>query len=307
MPGEPKFEPQIEQSPKEDKYSLEAVREDISHKADKIRKWGESVGLIEGKDFKVIESIRDTEEDDKTIAPHELREFGVIVGERYYFDFKKYIEGQYTEERKRENPDNKYGGPNLDYSWGGRFAVINDGVFIDTAAASDVEKLSIPTHHEEFLKFFEEKAGFEFPTSETLNPLLKEISDQGLEIYKSALEKLRTLQEQDALPCDGYGLIDAMEHLIMILNDAKDGEALVDLPEVIEGDMPAKTRHYADLTYNAESLKDLDRVTEITGIAFSDDIRVDKIYDKHGFNRKEMENICHDFSDYLDAKKDAGG
>jgi|GEM_PF-1295264 hypothetical protein len=286
------------------KYSLEANREAIKIKAEKIRDWAQEVGLIEGKDFKIIESITDAGTDTNSIAPHEKKQFFVIMQEDHYRKFKEYITGRYTEERKKENPTNTGVDPTLDYSWGGRFAIINDEGFCDTAAASSIEYMTAPTHHEEFRSFFKQQAGFDFPTSETLNPMLQEMSEKGLDIYREALEKLKALKKQETLPGDGYGLIDAMKHMVMILEDAKTGEAVIDLSEVIVGVMPAKMRHYADVTYNAEDVKDLGRVTEITGITIPDEVRIDKIFDRYGFEREKMEDICRDFSEYILIKQE---
>ncbi len=62
-------------------------------------------------------------------------------------------------------------------------------------------------------------------------------------------------------------------------------------------------RHYADLTYNVEDRKNLDRTFEITGIAIPDEVRIDKIFDRYGFPREKMEEICRDFSEYISAKR----
>lgn len=288
----------------EEKYSPGVIREDIKFKAEKIRNWAKQMGLAEGKDFLVIESIADMKTETESIAPHELKQFFVGVLEDYFKQFTEYILGQYSDERRRENPDNKYGGPRLDYSWGGRYAVGWDGVPFDTVAVSDFENLTVPTHQKEFRIFFKQKAGFDFPMSETLNPILKEMSTKGLEAYKSALKQLKTLREQKTLPDDGYGLIDAMEHAVMILEDAKNGEAVVDLPEFLKGEMPAKMRHYADLTYNAEDIKNFDRVAEITGISIPDEARLDKIFGRFNFDRQQMESICKDFSSYIMIKRE---
>lgn len=185
----------------EDKYGPEAIKKEIEFKASKIRKWALENNLFEDKDFKIIESIKHIEMDDKSIAPHEMREFFVIILENNFKKFKEYFSGQYKEEREKENPDNKDGGPILDYSWGGRFAVINDGVFFDIGIASSLEegKISAKTHHKEFIDFFKknEKAGFDFPTSDKLNPILKEMSKKGLGIYKSVLERLKEIKDQN--------------------------------------------------------------------------------------------------------------
>lgn len=88
----------------------------------------------------------------------------------------------------------------------------------------------------------------------------------------------------------------------MILEDAKGGEAVIDLTEELKKVMPAKMRHYADLTYNAEDIKNLDRVADITGISIPKEARIDKIFDRYGFDRNKMEGICKDFSDYIMTK-----
>ena len=162
--------------------------------------------------------------------------------------------------------------------------------------------ISANTHHNEFKEFFKQKAGFDFPTSEILNPILKEMSEKGLDSYNSALEKLKSIKQQNKLPEDGYGLIDELERDILILNDAKNGDAVIDLPEVLTN-MPPKMRHYADLTYNAEDIRNLDRVMEITGISISQEARIDKIFDRYGFDRKKMDQICKEFSEYIYEKK----
>lgn len=301
---EPNQEKTTDERQEENRYSPEAIRKDIRFKADKIRKWAKQAGFAEGKDFLIIESATDIETETESIAPHEFKQFFVGVHEDHYRQFTEYILGQYSDERRMENPNNKHGGPRLDYSWGGRYAVGWDGAPLDTVAISDFKNLTVPTHQAEFRSFFKRKAGFDFPTSESLNPILQEMSTKGLETYKLALEQLKNLREQKKLPDDGYGLIDAMEHAIMILEDAKSGEALIDLPELIRGKMPAKMRHYADLTYNIEDIKNLDRVVEITGISVPDEVRIDKIFDRFNFNRQQMENICRDFSSYIMAKRE---
>lgn len=285
----------------EDKYSPEAIRREISYKAEKIRAWAEQMGLEDGKDFLMVEDIKEVEQNEEEIAPHEGKALYVAIHENHYQQFRDYFLGQYKEERKEENPR---GDAKLDYSWGGRFAVGWDGVPIDTVPASDIENLTVPTRHEEFRQFFYSKTGLEFPSAETLNPILEEMSKKGLNRYKEALKELEKMKEAETLPNDGYGLIDTLQHSIMILEDAKEGEAVVDLPESLHGEMPAKMRHYADLTYNAEDLRELGRVAEITGIEIPDDTRTDKIFESFGFNRENMEEICHDFSDHVLAKRE---
>jgi hypothetical protein len=285
---------------KEDKYGPEAIKKEIEFKSTKIKKWALENNLVEGKDFKVIESIKNIETDDKSIAPHELRQFFVLIQEDNFQKFKEYFSGKYSEERKKENTNNKYGGPTLDYSWGGRFAVINDGVFFDIGIAQNLKEgqISAKTYHREFKEFFKQKAGFDFPTSEILNPILKEMSEKGLDVYKSVLEKLKSIKQQNKLPEDGYSLIDEIERDIMILEDAKNEKAVVDLPQILT-EMPSQMRHYADLTYNIEDVKNLDNVAEITGISIPKEARIDKIFDRYGFDKNKMEEICKEFSESI--------
>ena len=284
-----------------DKYSPEAIREQIKDQANLIRAWASETGLIEGQDFRVIESIGETVSEETSVAPHELKEFFVIFNEDKRRQFKDYFLGRYRDEMKQRDSKNE---ARLDYSWGGRFAVVDAGVFIDTVSATSIEKMTVPTHHEEFKEFFKVKAGFGFPTAETLNPQLQEMAEKGFSAYQEALTKLREMKESQTLPPDGYGLVDSMVHAVELLEKAKSGDAVQELPEVLEGTMPRSMRTYADLTYNAEDIANLDRVAEITGVTFPDEARIDKIFEHLGFDRKRMEEICKDFSEYIMIKKD---
>jgi len=284
-----------------DKYGPEAIREQIKDQAELIRTWATENGLEEGKDYRIIESITAVVGEKGSVAPHELKQFFVIIHEDTYRQFKDYFTGRYHDEMKQRDPKND---ARLDYSWGGRFLVGWAGVPFDTVAASNIEKMTVPTHHEEFKKFFRDKAGFDFPTAETLNPQLKEMSKRGLSAYQEALAKLREMKESQSLPPDGYGLIDSMVHAVELLEQAKTANVVENLPETLQGTMPREQRTYADLTYNAEAIVNLDRVAEITGVAIPDEARIDKIFERFGFNRNRMEEICKDFSDYIMAKKE---
>lgn len=95
-----------------------------------------------------------------------------------------------------------------------------------------------------------------------------------------------------------------MERDILILNDANNGEALIDLPDVLtDKNMLPQMRHYADLTYNIEDINNLDRVSEITGISIPEEARIDKIFDRYGFDRNKMEEICKEFSESIYGEK----
>lgn len=181
--------------------------------------------------------------------------------------------------------------------------MINDGVFFDTVACTSIRPPVTQTHHEEFCTFFKEETGLDFPSSQVLNPVLKQMSKAGLAAYESAVSRLKQMREEGSLPEDGYAFVDGMEHALMILRDAEAGEAVRDLPEVIQSEMPSTMRHYADLTYNAEDLTNADRVIEITGIYIPDEARIDKLFERLGFDRARMEALCRRFSDVLSVKK----
>jgi hypothetical protein len=283
-----------------DKYGPEAIREQIKDQARLIRAWAAEQGFEEGKDFKVIESIRNVLGDAASVAPQELKEFYVLIHEDNYLQFKDYFTGRYNDEMKKIDPKNNVG---LYYSWGGRFLVGWAGVSVETAPASSIEKMTASTHHAEFKKFFLEKYGFEFPTADILNIQLKEMSEKGLDKYQEALAKLRELKDSETLPDDGYGLVDGMVHAIDLLEQSKIGNAVQELPEELQGAMPREMRTYGDLTYNASSIVDLDRVSEITGINIPDEVRIDRIFEHLGFDRNRMQEVCKSFSDYLVAKK----
>ncbi len=280
-----------------DPYGPEAIRRDIQSKVEILRSWAERLGLKEGKDLLIIESIEDFVGDDYDIAPHEAKSFAVGILEPHYKAFREYVLGEYRQQRKKRNPK---GDVQIYYSWGGRFLVGWDGVPFETVAMESIDPPRAQTHHEEFKNFFKDRYGFEFPTSDMLNPLLAEMSRAGLSTYEQALANLKDKRGAGTLPDEGYAAIDSLEYAIVILKDAALGKALVDLPETIEGAMEDKMAHYVDLTYNAESIIDCDQVAELSGLPFSDDIRLDKLFDRWNFDRNSMEDVCHGFADYLD-------
>lgn len=284
-----------------DKYSPEARQEQITDQATMIRKWATEQGLKEGKDFLIIENIKDVVGKDGEILPHETKAFYMAIHENQYRKFRDYFMSQYKEEMKQKDPANEV---RLNYSWGGRFCVGWAGVPCDTVAASDIENITVPTHHQEFKSFFKSKAGFDFPSAQILNPVLKEMSDKGLTSYESALIKLNELKDTGTLPDDGYGLIDNVIRAIELLKKAKSGSAVEELPEELKGEMPIGMRTYAELTYNAEDIGDFNRVKKITGIEIPEEARIDKIFKQFNFDRNQMEQICKDFSDYLMAKRE---
>jgi hypothetical protein len=280
----------------EDPNDPETGIDQIKNQVDLIRSWASEHGLIDGKDFKVIESIRDIVGKNGSVAPHELKQFFVIIHEDKYSKFRDYFTSDYRDKMKSLDPKND---ARLLYSWGGRFLVGWAGVPFDTVAASSIENLTIPTHHEEFKKYFREKTGFDFPAAKGLNSQLREMAKKSLPTYQKALANLREMEQSESLETsEDYGLPDAMVHAIEILEQAKTGNAVEELPEILQGNMPRTMRSYADLTYNAATTIDLDRVAVLTGVYFPQDSRVDRIFEPLGLDRSRMKEICKDFADY---------
>jgi hypothetical protein len=285
----------------EGKYSPEYRQEQIKEQAMMIRKWAGAQGLVEGRDFRIIENIKDITGEKGEVVPHETKAFYMAIHEKQYRKFRDYFLSQYSHELKAKDPKNE---AYLDHSWGGRFCVCQVGVPCDTVPATDLENFIASTHHQEFKKFFKSKTGFDFPTAETLNPRLKQIADEGLAHYESALSKLNEMKDAETLPGDGYGLIDNVTRAVELLKKAKIGTAVEELPEELRGEMPISMRTYADLTYNIEDIGNFDRVNEITGLDMPPEVRIDKIFDRYNFDRNQMEQICKDFSEYLMTKRE---
>lgn len=277
-----------------DPYGPEAIRREVEHKSKTIRQWAKESGLEEGKDFFLIGNISDVVDNVNEVQPHETKGFFVGVLEAHYPSFRDYILGKYKDERKRENPK---GEVRLDYSWGGRFAVGWDGVPFDTVSVQSVKDMTARTRHQEFCVFFKEQTGFDFPTAETLNRLIREIAEQSLPAYNSMLEKLIELKNNKHLPDDGYRLTDLVTHNVNSLTRSLKGDAVHEFPETIEGVMPVEMRAYADFTYNAEDMDGLSRAMQITGVTVPEDQRLDRIFERlYGWDSKKMEDICRRFS-----------
>ena len=310
----------VNHSPKPDyEYTPDGIKADVENKCKIIREWAKENGFVEGEDFVVIASITDVESS-KTIAPHELKSFAVIFHENIYDKFKDFVLSK-EYRSKREKHLGAKSSPKLDYSWAGRFLVGWDGVPFDTASVlsfgnkkgekfnvRQLQNVRAATHHGLFKDFFRERVGHEFPDINALNALLARIARDGLGEYKGALAKLNDMRNKETIPTDGYGLINSLIHKVMILENALSGDALDELDDVIVGPMPPKMRHYADLTYNVDDMKgELDRVTEITGVQFSDRIRVDKLFDEvfhEKFDPRRMEELCADFREWLKVSGD---
>ncbi len=278
-----------------DKYSPEAIRKEITHEADRIRDWASEQGFREGEDFIVIEDIRDAVPKGEKIAPHEQKAFYMGIHDSRYGAFRDYFTGEYEKGRQQENPNARV---KLNYSWGGRFLVDSDTVPCDTAPVTNLKERRVETKHAEFRQFFKEKIGKDFPTAEQLNPILEEISTKGLTYYQEVRDKIIKMDEEGTLPENAYrGMLDDIKHRIMVLENAKQGPAFIELPEVLEGKMDPKIRHYNDFTYNADDMHNLDRAMEVTGIVIPEELRTDKILERLGIDRSQMDDLCRQFSE----------
>jgi len=149
-----------------------------------IREWAKQLGLYEGEDYLIIEDIKEVVGEEGEVVPHETKAFYMAIHEKHYQNFEiilyQNIQMKCTQKTQKNHA-------RLDYSWGGRFSVGWAGVPCDTVTASNIENLTIPTHHNEFKAFFKDKTGFNFPTAERLNPILKEMSKKDLVAYEKAL------------------------------------------------------------------------------------------------------------------------
>lgn len=285
-----------------DKYTPEAIRQEVIKQAKLIRDWAKEMGFEEGKDYRIIENIRNAIGADASVAPHELKQFFVIIHESKYRQFQDYFKGRYWDEMKKKNPEND---AKLLYSWGGRFLVGWAGVPFDTGRALSIKEMTGLTRHAKFKQFFRDRTGFDLPTAEKLNPMLKEIAEKGLPLYEAALTKLEEMKSAATLSNDGYRVIDGVVHAVELLRTALTGQAVEELPEILTERMTREVRTYADLTYNAGTIVDLDKVEEITGIVIPKDLRIDRIFENNfGFNRDQMEGICEDFANLVDAEQE---
>ena len=290
-----------------DKYSPEHRREVIHKMAEKIRKWAEDKGFVEGRDYMIVEDMYGHVKDKESQVPHDkdFKRFAMGIQEDGYLQFRDFFTTEFQQERQREDPDAKIW---LDYSWGGRFMVAGGGVPLDTVPMTDVAKGIVPTHHNEFRQFFKEKAGFDFPTASELNSRLREISERWASQYEEAYKKLTEMANTHELPDDIYGLIDALGMAVKILEKSKNGDGLIDLPETIQGEMPAEMMRYADLTYNAEYINNLDKAFKLVGIEIPDEAKIDKLvenaFSQKGFNKSQIDGLCKDLPAYVKVRKE---
>lgn len=277
-------------------YSPEAIRQEIQHKVGMVRGWAEANDLQEGRDIRVIESIHQVALEGDTIQPHEEKQFFVGVQEAQYGKFRNYITDEYARTRQAEGARP----PRLIYSWGGRFAVSDDGPsFFDTVGMTDVEKGVARTRHAEFRQFFQEQTGHELPSAEKLNPIVAGIAEKSLPAYEQMLSSLQQMKDSKTLPDDGWHAIEELQHNINVLKSSLGGqEALMELPEDISGAMPASMRAYADLTYNSKYRSGLADAVRITGQELPNDQRLDRIFETlYGFDSQKTEDICRQFSE----------
>ncbi len=294
----------------ENKYGREARLEEIKQQANFIRNWAESQNFKEGRDYIIIEDVEKyAEKEEVESVPHDIKRFAMGIHVDKVRQFRDFFVGEYDRKMKEIDPNNNTA---LNYSWGGRFCVTDAGVPCDTVIISDMETKKVETHHKEFKSFFKEKTGFDFPSGETLNTILKKIAEEGLSIYENVLADLEKKDADKTLPDNAYGLKDKIYHCIEILKRAsKENQNAV--TEMSETYTPSAEVHsYNDLTYNIEDMPDLDQIKEITGIEIPKEMQLDKIFEQPEiiggaqmhFEKNKMDSICKEFSEYLINKRE---
>ena len=303
-----------------------------------IKEWAKSQNppLEEGKDFMLIFSFADAVREGESIAPHELGNLYLGFKKENFHKFTDFFVKEYPkkmEEREMREPWSS--GVKLNYSWGGRYLIHGEGgVAIDSAPVETIDPNLCKPEHSKFKDFFKEKYGFELPTADKLNEIVVEMSNH-LDWYQQTLQELKTKQSESKDPWEYDSPIMQLEYAVIILRDAKilkiakedletaerldskeaisKSQGLVDrytikeLPDEFSyfGD---KTRHYNDLTYNADDLADLEKVKTLLGskidLPKKKGARIDRIYeDYYDFDRKNFETACHEFSEKLFPRK----
>lgn len=290
------------------KYDNRERVEEAGLQARLIRSWAETKNLKEGQDYRIIEDLEAYIKGiNAKYEEHDIKRYAMAIQEDKLFLFRDFFNGKFAETMNQINSKNN---ARLNYSWGGRFCVCDAGLPCDTVIVSDMERMAVKTHHQEFKEFFKTKTGFEFPSGEKMNEILFEVSVKALPIYKEALEILKQKDTDGVLPDEAYGFKDAVNHTVNLLERALDPDdiAVKELGEFYDSSTEMNT--YNDLTYNIDDLKDFSLIREYTGLDLPDNLRIDKIFENYinvGENKKEfknsdMENICKEFSDQLFAK-----
>ena len=86
---EPTIKPETPESTNQ--YSSEARQEQITMQSTMIREWANQQGFEEGKDYKIIENIRDIVGQDGEVEPHETKAFYMAIHEKHYKKFRDYF------------------------------------------------------------------------------------------------------------------------------------------------------------------------------------------------------------------------
>jgi len=284
--------------------SIESIERRIHEQVSIIREWAAEMGLAEGKDYQIFENVAaaQPEEREEDIAEHEKTRFYLAINEEHYKVFKDFFLGKYSDKLKERDADEEV---SFIFSWGGRVLVDHskDSAPIDTVAVKSCDPIEANSYHSEFRKFFKERTGKELPTASELNTVLKDMSGKGLELYQRALSRMEEMHKHGKLPDDAYGVKFSLDLVIKILEDAKTGEAVEELLEVITK-MPPKMRHFADLTYNLDDIPDYGRLKEIVGIEIPSELRIDLLFERLiDFDRMRMNDLNREFGEYLDSQR----
>ncbi|MBT7703537.1 hypothetical protein HN748_04840 [Candidatus Peregrinibacteria bacterium] len=297
---------------------LAVVSIEVAHKMEIFRQWFDSKGWRQGEDYVMFDKIIS---DDGTIV-RDFRKtdgrFALAVKGDKYSEFIEYIQGEFSNRARSENPDTKI---DVRYSWGGRIFFADDSVAFDSVMFSDggdfkgmteskdgaipmdaIPSMQAPTYHKEYMDFFRDRMGFELPTAEVLITGLQKIAEEGLADYEKAFEKISDVEKGRELTEDEYQIKMALIRYIALL---KGVETPKDLPPNA-ADMDSGAELYCDLTYNIYTEPSLDRIEATMGVRIPDRLRVDKIFDIFSgrkFDRDSVAKLNEDFAKYLSARK----
>lgn len=280
-------------------YGSEVRSGQAERQSELIDEWAERQGFLRDSDYLIIKPQNLTEVlNPEETLPHEQKAMYMAISEDKYDLFRDFFIMQYRDTLETSNQ----GQAELGYSWGGRFYIKNAGLVVDTVPATITEtgQLVVSPRHSEFKQFFQNETGAEFPSVEKINEKLRQIATRLQESnpYQEAYDKLKVMREDDTLPDEGYGQLDNLERALKFINDAENNIDVEELPDTFSGNLPEAVRHYNDITYNSDTLIDIDKIMQITGVGFPDEIRIDKVMAEQGFSGK-MEDICKKFSEKI--------
>jgi len=280
-------------------YGPEVRSSQAEGQSELIDEWAERQGFLRDSDYLIVKPQNLTEVlNPEETLPHEQKAMYMAISEDKYSLFRDFFIMQYRDALETSGQ----GQAELGYSWGGRFYIKNAGLVVDTVPATITEtgQLVVNSRHLEFKQFFQNETGAEFPSVEKINEKLRQIAARLQESnpYQEAYDKLKVMREDNTLPDEGYGQLDSLERALKFINDAANNIDVEELPNTFSGNLPEAVRHYNDITYNSDTLIDIDKIMQITGVSFPDEIRIDTLMTGQGFNGK-MEDICKKFSEKI--------